>query len=86
MCDMEVMVVKNQKVPPDHTPLPSPDSKKRKSKAKDNQQGEVTDETILNAIQALIKRFDEQDDRLEIFDSRMEANTQAVRENKEVRK
>ena len=83
MYDMEEMIVDNRKTPHDHTPLPSPNPKKLKAKAKDNQQGEITNETIFNAIQALIKRFDEQDDRLKIFESRMEANTQAVRENKE---
>lgn len=80
ICDMEE---ENRKVPHDHRPLPSPNPKKLRPKAKDNQQGEITNETIFNAIQALIKRFDEQDDRLKIFESRMEANTQAVRENKE---
>lgn len=84
-CDDEVLqeIYDMEEVPHDHTPLPSPNPKKQRSKAKDNQQGEITNETIFNAIQALIKRFDEQDDRLKIFESRMEANTQAVRENKE---
>lgn len=38
--------------------------------------------TILNAIQRLIKIFDEQNDRLKAFESLMEANTQAVRDSK----
>lgn len=64
MYDMEEMIEGNQKVPHDHTPLPSPNPKKLRAIAKDNQPGEITNETIFNAIQALIKRFDEQDDKL----------------------
>ncbi len=83
MFDMEEMIEENPKVPHDHTPLPSPNPKKLRAKAKDNQPGEITIETVFNTIQALIKRFDEQDNRLKIFESRMEANTRAARENKE---
>lgn len=83
MLDIEEKIEENPKVSHDHTPLPSPNPKKLSAKAKDNQPGEITIETVFNAIQALIKRFDEKDDRLKIFESRMEANTQAAGENKE---
>ncbi|KAI2643982.1 DNA replication factor Cdt1 [Labeo rohita] len=83
--EIEEMEEENRKMSHNHTPLPSPNPKKMKSKNQDvgKQRGEITNETSLDAIQTLIKRFDEQDDRLKAFESRMEANTQAVRENKE---
>lgn len=83
--EIEAMEEENRKISHDHTPLPSPNPKKMKPKNQEvgKQPGEITNETILDAIQTLIKRFDEQDDRLKAFESRMEANTQAVRENKE---
>ncbi|CAK6977234.1 hypothetical protein DPX16_6080, partial [Scomber scombrus] len=77
--EMEAIEEENQKMLHDHTPLPSPNPKKSKPKTQDTnkQLVEITNETIFNAIQALIKRFDEQEDRLKTFESRMEANTQA---------
>lgn len=83
--EIEAMEEKHRKMLHNHTPLPSSNRKKMKPRNQHerNQLGEITNETILNAIQTLIKRSDEQDDRLKTFESRMEANTQAVRVNQE---
>lgn len=62
--EIEEMEEENQKMSHDHTPLPSPNPKKIKPRNQDvgKQPGKITNETILDAIQTLIKRFDEQDD------------------------
>ena len=46
-------------------------------------QNEVSNKSIFEAFQAVLMRFDEQDKRLQIFESRIEANSKAVEENKE---
>lgn len=48
----------------EHTPLPSPNPKRVKDKDKRMQDSEISNENICNAIQAVLKRFDEQDNRL----------------------
>lgn len=54
-----------------------------KAKDKSKQADEITNEEIFDAIQTLIKRFDEQDQRMKNVEKRMEENAQAVKENKE---
>lgn len=83
--EIEAMEEEHGKMLHKHTTLPSPNPQKMKprNQAERNQPGEITTETILNAIQTLIKRYDEQDDRLKTFESQMKATTQAVRVNKE---
>ncbi len=79
------MMVETAKTRGDHTTLPSPNPKKIRTKAKDKikQTDEITNEVIFDAIQTLIKRFDEQDQRLKIIEKTMEENAHAVKENKE---
>lgn len=57
------MMVETAKTRCDHTPLSSPNPKKMRAKAKDKikQTDGITNEVIFDAIQTLIKRFDEQD-------------------------
>ncbi len=83
--EIEEMMVETAKTRCDHTPLPSPNPKKIRTKAKDKtkQTDEITNEVIFDAIQTLIKRFDEQDQRLKIIEKTMEENAHAVKENKE---
>ncbi|KAL1279498.1 hypothetical protein QQF64_026171 [Cirrhinus molitorella] len=75
--EIEAMMVETAKTRDDHTPLPSPNPKKLK------QPDEITNEVIFDAIQTLIKRFDEQDKRLKRIEKTMEENAQAVKVNKE---
>ena len=44
---------------------------------------EVSNKSIFEAVQVVLMRFDEQDKHLQIFESRIEANSKAVEENKE---
>ncbi|KAL1264144.1 hypothetical protein QQF64_004499 [Cirrhinus molitorella] len=83
--EIEAMMVDTAKTRDDHTPLPSPNPKKVRTKTKDKlkQPDEITNEVIFDAIQTLIKRFDEQDKRLKIIEKTMEENAQAVKVNKE---
>ncbi|KAK9972404.1 hypothetical protein ABG768_025711 [Culter alburnus] len=87
-CDEEVveaMLEETAKVRHEHTPVPSPNPKKVriKEKVKSKQADEITNEVIFDAIRTLIKRFDEQDQKLKIIEKRVEENAQAVKESKE---
>ena len=65
----------------EHTPLPSPNPKKIKKKDTKEKEMEVSNKSIFEAFQAVLMRFDEQDKRLQICQSRIEANSKAVEEN-----
>ncbi|KAL0190564.1 hypothetical protein M9458_013262, partial [Cirrhinus mrigala] len=82
--EIEAMMIETAKTKYDHTPLPSPNPKKVRTKTKDKlkEPDEITNEVIFDAIQTLIKRFDEQDLRLKKIDKSMEENAHAVKENK----
>ncbi|XP_059211189.1 uncharacterized protein si:ch211-196c10.15 [Centropristis striata] len=71
----------------EHKPLPSPDPKrlkKRDMKTRERErEANVSNDSIYEAIQKVLQRFDTQDERLKSFELRIEANTQAVKENKE---
>ncbi|ROL52203.1 hypothetical protein DPX16_6080 [Anabarilius grahami] len=83
--EIEAMMEETPKARHEHTPMPSPNPKKVRiqEKVKSKQADEITNEVIFDAIQTLIKRFDEQDQRLKIIEKRMEENAHAVKENKE---
>lgn len=83
--EVEAMMEETAKIRHEHTPVPSPNPKKvrKQEKVKSKQDDEITNEVIFDAIQTLIKRFDEQDQRLKIIERRMEENAHAVKENKE---
>lgn len=66
----------------DHTPLPSPDPRRMKKKDQKIQDAEVSNANIYDAIQVVLKRFDDQDKRFKKFEILLEANTKAVTENK----
>lgn len=68
----------------EHTPLPSPDPKKlkkREMKTRDRE-ANFSNDNIYEANQTVLQRSDTLDTRLKSFKLRIEANTQAVKENK----
>lgn len=73
---------KESKINLTHTPIKSPDPKKKKGNdnSKDN---ENIGAAILHAVQALTEKVDEQTELLKRFDKRIEANTTATRENRQ---
>lgn len=82
--EVDAMMEDSVKIHYEHTPLPSPNPKKAKTKESKTKQTEgVTNEAIYDAIQSLIKRFDEQDKRLQSIEHRIEEDGKAIKENKE---
>ncbi|XP_051814197.1 scavenger receptor cysteine-rich type 1 protein M160-like [Acanthochromis polyacanthus] len=68
----------------DHTPLASPDAKKTKTKGdKEKVTEEITNATLLEAIQSLVDRFDKQDERLAALEDKLEAVNKSVHKTQE---
>lgn len=84
-CDEDVIeeMVETRSLINEHTPLPSPNPKKSKKSNSNEQETEVSNKSIFQAVQAVLKKFVEQDKRLKTFESRIEGNTKAVKENQE---
>lgn len=72
---------KEDKINKEHTPIKQPNPKKQRH------QSEIEDvntsAAILHAVQALTRKMDEQTELLKSFDRRIEANTNATKENRE---
>lgn len=83
--ELEDMEVNKVTALNDHTPLPSPDPKRLKNKNVRTRETEanVSNDSIYEAIQKVLQRFDKQDMRLKSFETQIEANTKAVKENRE---
>ncbi len=67
----------------EHTPLPSPNPKKLKKNSMQEKEKEVSNKNIFDAVQAVLVKFGELDGRLKMFESLIEANAKAAKENKE---
>lgn len=68
----------------DHTPLPSPNPKKMKSKITEKQVSiENVYEVLLGFTKRCEERFDSLEKKLEAFEQRIEVNTQATQKNRE---
>ncbi|XP_033980800.1 uncharacterized protein si:ch211-196c10.15 [Trematomus bernacchii] len=79
--DMEADNSKGHKINRDHTPTKGPNPKKSKVHG-ETQMAEDSNSTILQAIQVLSGKMDEQTELLRKFEKRIEANTEAAKENK----
>lgn len=80
----DICVDKGQNINWGHTPPKAPNPKKAKSPGDGHTQTtkDSTSDTILQAIQALSGKIDEQTELLRKFEKRIEANTEAAKENK----
>ncbi|KAJ7985654.1 hypothetical protein DPEC_G00354300 [Dallia pectoralis] len=80
--EVEEDTSKQHRINVSHTPIKSPLPKKKKTKSDEGEQ-DNTSAVILQAVQALSRKMDEQTELLKSFDRRIEANTLAVKDNKE---
>lgn len=65
-----------------HTPIKSPDPKKLKKRGTSKDDGNIS-AAILQAVQALTEKVDEQRELLKQFNKHIEANVTATKENKQ---
>ncbi|KAK5883614.1 hypothetical protein CesoFtcFv8_019919 [Champsocephalus esox] len=79
--DMEADNSKGHNINWDHTPTKGPNPKKSKVHG-ETQMAEDSSSTILQAIQVLSGKMDEQTELLKKFEKRIEANTEGAKENK----
>lgn len=83
--DIEEMELQQEIARPmgDHTPLPSPNPKKMKSKTTGKQVSiENIYEVLLGFTKRCEERFDSLDKKLEAFEQRIEVNTQATKKTR----
>lgn len=81
--EMEEEASKVQKKNTSHTPIKSPNPKKIRKQSDRKDEEDSTSFAILQAVQALSQKMDEQTELLKSFDKRIAANAAAVNENKE---